>query len=439
VDGFEVSAEAQASDRPLLARLVGRLGPYVRDNHIKQSRVRRVLDSLHLEDDRRAVVEKQITQALIAAGIGLVHDDNAPGLAVSDLPTPTTATSVLEKQPPDDAGPSRAGEASELEAAEARAAESEAFETLGTQIDTVVARTAARAFLARRQHRTPGAVLLSPEQEAGLAILMRNPDADPSADLPPGYRKSLPDGSEAARAHDALVIHNVRLVWSIAKRYDGQLDVLDLEDIASYGHIGLLRAVQKFDPTMGFKFSTYATWWIRQSVSRAVMDFGRAIRIPVHMGEKINRTQAAYTSCQTTNLTPTVFRLAAMTGFDEMEIRRHLNWLRRIHSLDAPVGDSGFTLGQLLPAADDDVNSLSGVERRELRADIDLALRIITEREASVLRMRFGLVDGEPWTLEHIGRELDVTRERIRQIEKKAMETLQNSPQMAGLRIHIET
>lgn len=437
VGDFDVRADAQARDRQLLARLVGRLGPYVQDNHIKHSRVRRVLDSLRLEDGRRATLEVQAKEVLIAAGIELVEDDPLP--AVSGRQDPLgemVSPSVSEGPPRDGVDAHQAGQRSADTVAPGSEG-SEAFEPFGTKIDPVFARTAARSFLARRRRRAPGGLLLSAEEEVGLAILMRSPDGDMSADLPAGYRNSLPDACEAALAHDALVMHNVRLVWSIAKRYDGQRDVMDMEDIVSYGHIGLLRAVQKFDPEKGFKFSTYATWWIRQAISRSVMDFGRAIRIPVHMGEKINRTRAAYASTQGKNLSPTVARLASMTGFDEAEIHRHLNWLRGVHSLDALVGDSGSTLGQLLVASGDDANGLSGVEGRLLRDDLDVALQTITEREACVIRLRFGLVDGEPWTLDQIGRELNVTRERIRQIEKKALEKLRGSPEVAALRIHV--
>jgi len=211
-----------------------------------------------------------------------------------------------------------------------------------------------------------------------------------------------------------------------------------VDDIVSYGYFGLIRAVQKFDVTKGLKFSTYATWWIRQSVLRSIMDFGRAIRLPVHVGEKINRTRAASERIQIRGQWPTVARLAAETGYRQDEIRKHLDWLRGVHSLDAPVGVNGATLSDFLVDHRQDDGGLSGLEHQLMRENIDELLGSLSERERGVIVLRYGLQGDDPWTLDAIGREMNVTRERIRQIEGKAMGKLRGSTLLSGLRIYVD-
>lgn len=450
----EMTATNQATDRSLLARLVGRLGPYIQDDCLRRSRLLRVLDTLHVDATARIEIELQVLAALAAARIELVVDDEPPSLLPpaerpsqeGDSPDVThdaRSASAFDSPPaavdwPIESNLGEDAEADEFLTFEEVAPAPEAFECLGTNIDAASAVAAARRRLdLDRFVGSPQRVLLSAEEEVGLALLMRGDRGETSEDLPADFRTSIPDGSEAAKAHDALAVHNILLVWSIAKRFQGQADMFDLEDIVSYGHLGLLRAVRKFDASKGFKFSTYATWWIRQSITRAIHDFGRTIRIPVHMGERINKTRAARMRLYDRNTRPTAARLAAETGFTESEVKQHLLWLRGVYSLDAKVGDDTATLKDFLVDRDEHIDGLYGVERRQLRKEIDAMLAGLSEREARIIRLRFGFADGEIWTLDQIGKSLGRTRERIRQIESKSLTKLRHPSRNYGLRNYV--
>jgi RNA polymerase sigma factor (sigma-70 family) len=315
--------------------------------------------------------------------------------------------------------------------------EDDAYERRAEDVDHDAAAAAARAFLRDvRRLRNPSRRLLTAEEEVGLAVLMRlGTPLTLRDELPEFFRTELEATSEAARAFDALVVHNLRLVWSIAARLAGQAQSLEAEDLVGYGNLGLIRAVQKFDASKGYKFSTYATWWIRQATSRAMADFDRAIRIPVHMVEKINRTRSAYTRIVNRGGRPSLIALAAESGSTVEEVRNHLDLMRGTYSLDAPVDAGGeLYLHEVLTADPDVADPAIALEDAGVRGALATVLSELPDREAQVVRMRFGLDGSDPMTLEEIGTNYGLTRERIRQIEAKAMTKLRHPSRSRRLR-----
>ena len=258
--------------------------------------------------------------------------------------------------------------------------------------------------------------LLTPEEEIELAI--RIGDNDPAA------KRRLTEA-------------NLRLVVSIAKRYVGR--GMQFLDLIQEGNLGLIKAVDKFDYTKGFKFSTYATWWIRQAITRAIADQARTIRIPVHMVETINKVKKTNSQLLHKNgRDPTAEEIAEVLDMPVDKVREIMRVAQEPVSLETPIGEEEDShLGDFIP--DDDAPApADAASATLLKEELAHVLKTLTPREERVLSMRFGLTDGHPHTLEEVGKEFNVTRERIRQIEAKALRKLRHPTRSKKLRDYVE-
>jgi RNA polymerase primary sigma factor len=371
-----------------LADVAGALGPHLVDSTLQRSALEEALQAA----EGGAALRVAVVDALKAAQIQIIDD------------VPERVHDVVGPGEPIDGRPTTASHNQDVEH----------LREIGRRrlaLDRGVRSTRIANFL------------LTAEEEVGLTLLAR-PDG---AMLDPGGFAELT--GQARAAADAMFMHNVRLAHSVAQGYLGQ--GLEYDDLVQSAMLGLIRAVERFDPFSGFKFSTYATWWLRQSVTRAIANEGRLIRIPVHMWEVVRRVMSIKEGLTAAGEPSTVWHLAQACSLPTDKVLECLRLAPGVVSLETPLGDDQFTLGDLVDAQADmpehvEVHGLFPEDVERLLSDLEL-------REAEVLRMRFALAPYDAQlTLDEIGKIYGVTRERIRQVESNAMEQIRAQLNLEG-------
>jgi RNA polymerase primary sigma factor len=386
-------------DQAVVGRIVRRAGAFLDKGEIRRELLEDLFDMFGAEQH----VREAVIGGLRATGTKIVGERTAQEQPLM----PATSTRALETTPAAIVRP--------VVPSTPRSATSRA---------PISATDAARTVLeVDRRSGKPWRRLLTAQQEVGLATLMREQGQSLDIPLPKGFRRSLDSTDPRAEAFDALFLHNRGLVWSTISRYMGH--GLDSEDLEQSGYEGLRRAVEMFDGSMGLKFSTYATHWINQSMSRAVANEGRVIRIPVHKYEQMQRVLAARNRLMLEGGRAPLFDICAATELPPEKVVECLRLSAGVVSLDAPIGDDTSLLELLENNADPDADPMALVLASDLREEFNMVIDMLAEREAAVIRMRFGFDGDEPMTLDAIGQVLGVTRERVRQIEKKAKERLE--------------
>jgi len=297
------------------------------------------------------------------------------------------------------------------------------------QEDTLIAEQAIEAEADVGEIDTTDADLSQLAQSDGLRLYLREIARIPLLSATNELILARRVKREELAARTALIEANLRLVVHVAKRYVGQ--GMDLEDLIGEGNIGLIRAVSKFDPDKGFRFSTYAHWWIKQAISRALLEGARTVRLPVYIMEEVMRvrrmTRQLY---QELGHEPSAVEVGGALGIAPERIRELSVWAEKIYSLDAPLSDEDEnTMGDIVP--DDHTPGPSeAIERELLRQEVRRMLSGLNPRERQVIELRFGLIDDHDYTLEEVGKRLKVTRERVRQIEDRAIRKLRH-PQLS--------
>jgi RNA polymerase primary sigma factor len=293
-------------------------------------------------------------------------------------------------------------------------------------------------FMACNRHR-----LLTAAEERVLAAEVQRgrlaEDALTCAPLPVDVRRDFERKARSGlRAQEELIRCNLRLVLSIVRKHRGYATPgMDFDDLFQEGVLGLQRAIVKFDPDRGFKLSTYATWWIRQSISRAIADHGRSVRIPVHMWEQVRTVWAVGAELGSGNQPATAQAVAEFLDWPVERVREIRRIGRAVDSLDRPTANNRSTIGELV-AAPIGADPSEVVEARSLSGALADLLETLTQRERNVIMLRFGLEDGEKRTLEEVGELFGVTRERIRQIEAKVLAKLRNPAALEPLRAFVD-